>query len=130
MEGIWHKWFLIIVKYIPSIIAIVYLCAAILKCFGIMPMFIPNLFYMSPITALFILSASFTFKFCIWHRLPIYYALMIHGIDCIDYYCNIVITNYIILFIYLTITITFILFGMYLKNRCNKKKRYEQNRNT
>ena len=130
MVEVWHKLFLIIVKYIPFIIAIAYLFASVLKCFGIIPLFIPNLFYMSPITALFILAASFAFKFCIWHRLPIYYALLIQGIDCIEYYSNITITNNVLLFIYLMITITFILVGMYLKNRYNKKKRNGQIRTT
>lgn len=130
MEEICHKLFLILIKYIPFIIALAYLITDIALCFNINLYTIPNLFFMSPITALFILFASFAFKFCIWHRLPIYYALLLHGIACLDYYSKIPITSNIMLFIYLLITIMFILIGMYLKNRYNKKKRYEQNRNT
>ena len=79
---------------------------------------------MSPMIALFILIASLTFKFCIWHRLPIYYALLLHIISTIDYYTNIAISNWFMLFVYLVITIVFILIGMYFKNRYNKKKKY------
>ena len=130
MEEICHKILLILLKYIPFIIAIIYLIVSVLRCFGVMSFIIPNLFFMSPITALFMIVASFTFKFCIWHRLPIYYSLLLHGIVCIDYYCNIPITSSILLFVYLLITIVFIIIGMYLKNRYNKKKRYESDRNT
>jgi hypothetical protein len=130
MEETCHKILLIILKYIPFIIAIIYFTSSILHCFGIRCYLLGNLFFLSPITALFILVASFAFRFCIWHRLPIYYSLILHGIACLDYYCSIPITSNIMLFIYLLITIIFILVGMYLKNRYNKKKRYGQNRNT
>ena len=130
MEETCHKILLIILKYIPFIIAIIYFISSILHCFGIRCCLLGNLFFLSPITALFILVASFAFRFCIWHRLPIYYALILHVTACLDYYCNIPITSNIMLFIYLLITIMFILVGMYLKNRYNKKKRYGQNRNT
>ena len=130
MEELCHKILLILLKYIPFLIAIAYLITSILHCFGIICLIVPNIFYLSPITALFILVASKAFKFCIWHRLPIYYALLLHGIACLDYYCKIPITNNIMLFIYLLITIIFILIGMYLKNQYNKKKKYGQNRNT
>lgn len=123
MEEVCHKILLILLKYIPFIIAIVYLIVSVLRCFGVMSFIMPNLFFMSPITALFMIVASFAFRFCIWHRLPIYYALLLHGIDCINYYCT-PITNNILLFVYLLITIVFIIIGMYLKNRYNKKKRY------
>lgn len=129
MVEIWHKTFLLFVKYVPFIIATVYLIINIASCFGITLIILPNLFYMSPITALFIIAASFAFKFCIWHRLPIYYALLLQGIATIDYYSNVLITSNIMLFVYLIITLIFILLGMYLKNKYNKKK-YEQNRNT
>lgn len=129
MVEIWHKTFLLFVKYVPFIIATVYLIINIASCFGITLIILPNLFYMSPITALFIIAASFAFKFCIWHRLPIYYALLLQGIATIDYYSNVLITSNIMLFVYLIITLIFILLGMYLKNKYNKKK-YEQDRNT
>ena len=77
---------------------------------------------MSPITMLFLICASFVFKFCIWHRLPIYYSAVIQIVSCIDYYCKLEIINNIMLFIYLTITILFILLEMYFKNKHNKIK--------
>jgi hypothetical protein len=83
---------------------------------------LPNLFFLSPISIIFILSASFVFKFCIWHRLPIYYCLTIQLINLIDYYSPIVFTNSTMLFIYIILTIIFILLGMYFKNLQNGYK--------
>lgn len=123
MEGISHKIFLIVVKYLPIIIALGYLITSMLHCFGIICYIIPNLFYMSPITALFMICTSFAFKFCIWHRLPIYYAMILHLMTIIDYYTAITITSFALMFVYLVIAIIFILIGMYLKNRYNKRKR-------
>lgn len=118
-----HKLFLIIVKYLPFIIGIIYFLIAILNCFGIECIVLTNLIFISPISALFILAASFTFKFCIWHRLPIYYCMMLETIGFIDYYAPLLISNNLMLLIHLSITILTILIGMYLKNRYNKKSR-------
>ena len=122
MEEICHKLVLKLLKYIPFIIAIFYFIDSVLNCFGIIVYIVPDIFYMSPITALFMIIASFAFRFCIWHRLPIYYSMILHLLSAIDYYFNIGITNSIILFIIILITIIFIILGMYLKNRYNKMR--------
>ena len=127
-----HKVFLIIVKYIPFILAVGYFIMAIESILNIHPVILPNLFFLSPISIVFILSASFVFKFCIWHRLPIYYCLTIQLINLIDYYSPIVFTNSTMLFIYIIVTIIFILLGMYFKNLHNGYKhnsRSHYNRN-
>lgn len=117
-----YRLILVLVKYLPFIIGVATFISAIYGCYGIQLMWIPNLFFMSPTTALFMVLVSFLFKCCIWHRLPIYYSLLIQIFNIIDYYCKLPITNNIMLFIYLAITILFILIGMYLKNRYNKLK--------
>lgn len=115
-----HKLFLIFVKYLPLVIAIGYFINAILTSLGIIYPTIMHIFYLSPITALFILCASFVFKFCIWHRLPIYYCIILHIISYIDYYTNFLMVNSLALFVYLTLTIFCILLGMYFKNKRNE----------
>ena len=123
MEVNLHKLFLIIVKYLPFIIGMIYFLIAILNCFGIECIVLTNLIFISPISALFILAASFVFKFCIWHRLPIYYCMILEIISFIDYYVPLLIPSNLILLIYLSVTILTILIGMYFKNRYNKKSR-------
>lgn len=118
-----HKLFLIIVKHLPFTIGCIYFLIAVLSCFGVNAIILSNLVFLSPLTAIFILAASFTFKFCIWHRLPIYYCFVLEIVGFIDYYKPLIITSNIVLLIYLLITILFILLGMILKNRYNKKKR-------
>lgn len=117
-----HKLFLLIIKYVPVITAIIYFICCVLGCFQIKTIILPNIFFLSPISALFIICASFTFKFCIWHRLPIYYSLVLQIINIIDYYSPVVFTNNVMLFIYLLITMFFILLGMYFKNKYNADK--------
>ena len=111
---------MIVIKYIPFIIAFGYFISCICTCFGIVPIIIPNIIYMSPVTSLFILCASFAFRFCIWHRLSIYYALVTHAIVLIDYYSSITLSNWIMLFVYLLSAIITILLGMY-----NRKQKGE-----
>ena len=112
-----YKIFLLLVKYLPFIIAILYFISCTLNCFGIYSRFTAQLAFYSPITAVFMLYTSFVFKCCVWHRLPIYYSLILQILININYY--IPISSNIKLFVYLALTITFILFGMYLKNKYN-----------
>ena len=109
-------------KYTPVLIACVYFINAIVSCIGVKLWILQDVFFLSPITALFILCASFVFKFCIWHRLPIYYCIILHIISYIDYYTNFLMFNSLALFVYLTLTIFCILLGMYLKNLHNMKR--------
>lgn len=107
-------------KYVPVLIACVYFINAIASCIGVKLWILQDVFFLSPITALFILCASFVFKFCIWHRLPIYYCIILHIISYIDYYTNFLMVNSLALFVYLTLTIFCILLGMYFKNKRNE----------
>ena len=120
-----YKLFLILVKYLPFIIAVVYFICIMSYCIGVELNGLMNAFFLSPTMAGFILIASFVFKACIWHRLPIYYSLVLQIINTIDYY--IIFTNSIMLYVYLLITIVFILIGMYFKNKLNGKNQKNTN---
>lgn len=71
---------------------------------------------------------SILLKFCIWHRLPLYYSIVIDIINMLDYYITFSINNVIMLAIYLAITGLFILIGMYWKEKHNAKTRTIENR--
>lgn len=118
-----YKILLLAVKYLPLLIAIIYFISIIVGCFGVQLIVIPNLFFMSPITAGFMILVSFVFRCCIWHRLPIYYGLTEQGIAFVDYYSPLVITSSYYIFIHLTIAIVFIILGMYFKNKYNVKRK-------
>ena len=122
ISRIWYKIAIICVKYIPILISICYFIGNICTCFGIALLIISNISHMSLLPIICVLSFSFLLKYCIWHRLPIYYAMLIDVVNWIDYYIHIPVNSAIMLSIYLTITIIFILVGMYLKNKDNKTK--------
>lgn len=113
----------IIVKYIPFVIAIGYLLMAICSCFGISCVWLPVLFRFSMSSFVCLFAISILLKFCIWHRLPLYYAITIDIINTIDYYFVIPISSKVLLLIYLIISIIFISVGMYLKEKHNVKNR-------
>lgn len=133
MEGvskIWHKILLILVKYIPFVIAIFYLICLIFGCCGIQLFILPSLIYISPSCGILILVMSKVLKFCIWHRLPIYYCFLMDILSTIDYKYGITISNVNLIIIYMIITVMFILLGMYLKERYNAKIRVIKNQSS
>lgn len=117
-----YKIFLILLKYLPFLIGLVYLICAIIGLFGVTPTILPTIFYLSPVTIIVWIIASIIFKCCIWHRLPLYYCIVVQSISTFDYYSSVVVTNCLLLLIYLIVTIIFILLGMYLKNMSNVRK--------
>lgn len=101
----------IIIKYFPMLIAILYLLESILSCFSIECLVLGLLDNMSLLPIILILSMSFLLKFCIWHRLPIYYVMVINTINIIDYYFKIPLNSAVMLSIYLIIALVFIFIG-------------------
>ena len=117
----------IIVKYAPLIIAIGYFIISLASCFGIMFPFVSSLCYLSVIPFITIFAVSKLLKFCIWHRLPLWYCVLIDGLNAIFYYFDLPLMGKSMLAIYLTITISFIVLGMCLKEKYNAKTRVIKN---
>lgn len=113
----------IIVKYSPMAIAIGYFIMACASCFGKMIPFISTLCCLSVIPFITLFSISKLLRFCSWHRLPLWYSIIIDGLNSAFYYFNLPIIGKPMLAIYLTITILFIILGMYLKEKRNVKNR-------
>jgi hypothetical protein len=113
----------IIVKYTPFVIGVMYFIQSILFCFGIVIPWLTITYRFSILSLICMLAMSVLLKFCIWHRLPLYYGASIDIINTIDYYITIPISNKSMLVWYLVITGIFILIGMYLKERHNAKNR-------
>lgn len=113
----------VIIKYAPFIIAIGYFIMAISACFGFVPHIISIFCSMSIIPFIVLISISKLLKFCSWHRLPLWYSVLIDLLNAIYFYFNIPIGSKFAIAIYLLITIVFILIGMYLKEKRNVKNR-------
>ena len=114
---------LLALKYSPWFIGIEYFLECILTCFNIQFGILSILFGNSILPLLVIILFSFSLNYCIWHRIPIYYAITNNFINTIDFYIGIPISNKWMLMVYLIIAGLFALIGSYIKNKKNVIKR-------
>lgn len=84
-----YKLELIGIKYIPMVIALLYFIDTILDAYEVEIDILSHLFGMSFLPWCFFLLSSIVFKFCLFHRLPLYYIALNHIISMIDYYIGI-----------------------------------------
>lgn len=123
MEGRLNKKLLLIsIKYSTWVIGIIYLIQIILGAFGVQSILLTYLFGASIFPLMVLIMFSVFLGFCIWHRLPLYYALTANGINLIDYYIGIPIVNKWMLIIYLLLVGIFMMIGCFIKNRNNARK--------
>lgn len=79
-----YKIFLIILKYIPIMIGMCYILNTILYVLGTDLLFLSILSGTSILTLMFLIIASFVFRFRLYHRIFLYYATTIDLINWID----------------------------------------------
>jgi len=103
-----HKWLLIILRWIPMLLAICAVCENILAYFDINIWLFSILGGVSIIPLTFILVASYAFQFCKYHRIPLYYVILNLLISIIDTEFGIPLND--LQYLYLTL----ILFGITL----------------
>lgn len=84
-----YKIELVGIKLIPMIIALAYFIDTILDAYEIDVEFLSHLFGLALLPWCFLLLSSFVFRFCLFHRLPLYYIALNHLISLIDYYIGI-----------------------------------------
>ena len=108
MDKTLYKLELLLIKILPLGIALCYLLNNILSYFNIDAVVLSYIGGMSILPILFILVSSFAFKFCIYHRLPIYYIIISDIINFYDLYIGIPISNKAFLVINMTIAGIFI----------------------
>lgn len=118
-----YKTFLIFIKHIPLTIALIFILSTLFNYIGFS---IPILSYIGGTSYLFLgllYFASFVFRFCILHRIPIYYVAIGNSIGILRKYCLFslsVITMFRIYFILTGIAIIVYIYFLY-KNRGNPK---------
>lgn len=116
-----YKTLLILLKYIPIIIALFYIVNTLGALFGINLPVLSNIAGMSLLTWVFMYLAALVFKFCIYHRMFLYYILVTDIINIIDYYIGIPVDSYGIVMIHSVVIgiLLFIILYFYVKH--NKK---------
>lgn len=110
-----HKIFLLILKVIPLVNALGCLLNTLFAYYNIETPWISFTTGMSLTTWLFIYLATFVFKFCIYHRLPIYYIVLSDIIAYYDIIVGIPINNRSLFTLNLIIAGVFILLIVYFK---------------
>lgn len=80
-----YKIELLLIKVIPFIIMCCYVANSVLSYFEINTIILSIIGGMSILPLIFLFVSSFVFRFCIYHRLPLYYILIT---DIINYYDN------------------------------------------
>lgn len=88
-----YKIELFLIKVIPYIIAGIYLANSILSYFNIRTEVLSYIGGLSLLPLLFLYLSSFVFKFCVYHRLPLYYIAISDIINYFDYLIGIPVSN-------------------------------------
>lgn len=81
-----YKLFLILLKYMPVLLTLVYVSNTILCRLGIDAPILSNIGGLSLFPWIFLYIATYVFKFCTYHRLLLYYILLDDSLNIYDYY--------------------------------------------
>lgn len=107
------KLFRVYLKLIPIVLAILSFLNCVVAYYGIQLKFLAHSFMLFLIS--FVYVASYTLKFCEYHRISLHYIVAIYIINCYDHYIGIPI-DYVELFVmYSVVTFIAIIIGIYLK---------------
>lgn len=110
-----------LLKILPALIACIYLINIFLSYFCIEIKALNYLGHLSIIPMIFIFISSYVFKFCEYHRVPLYYIIVNNTISVIDLYIGIPVTNYELLMIHSLIAGLSIIIIIVLYVKSNKK---------
>ena len=114
-----YKLLLVLLKYIPILISLVYVLNTFATYVGIDIPAANNIAGMSLLTWIFVYIVTIVFKFCIYHRMFLYYILIVDIINIIDYYIGIPISDFQLLMLHSIITGISIFIILFLYIRVN-----------
>ena len=119
MNKLLYKVTVIVLKILPMLLAFIILLNSILSYFNIDLIILSYIGGVSLITILFIYIASYTFKFCEYHRIFLHYIVVTWIINIIDLYIGIPINNleYLCLQMIVARISLFIILYFYLKRK-------------
>ena len=119
MNKLLYKVTVIVLKILPILLAFITLLNSILSYFNVDLVILNYIGGVSLITILFIYIASYTFKFCEYHRIFLYYIVVTWIINIIDLYIEIPINDleYLCLQMIVAGVSLFIILYFYLKRK-------------
>lgn len=108
-------------KYIPMIIALIYILHMGLSYFYIDIPVLSHIAGISLFPWVFMYIATLVFKFCLYHRIFLYYILIVDIINIIDYYIGIPISDLELLMVHIIILGILLFIILYSYVRKNKR---------
>ena len=116
-----HKSYLIFLKYIPHIIAFMYIIYTMFQFINIDLIILGYFMHLSIMSWLFMFISSIVFKYCYVHRLPLYYIALNDISSTVDYYIGIPVSDITLLGIHIVLR-GILIFGYTLYYVRNNKK--------
>ena len=116
-----YKVLILSLKYIPMLISLVYMINTISSYFYIDIPVLSNIAGMSLLSWLFMYLASVVFRFCLYHKMFLYYILITDIINITDYYVGIPVNNLELLMIHSFIGGISLFIILYLYVKSNRK---------
>lgn len=116
-----YKIELYLLKIIPVIAAFIYILNTILSYFYIEIKILNYIGHISLLSLIFLYLSSYVFKFCNYHRIPLYYIVINNTINIIDTYIGIPVTDFEFLMIHSIIIGLFLILTIFLYVKTNKK---------
>lgn len=123
-----YKLLILMLKYIPMLISLVYVLNTALSYFYIDITVLSNLAVMSILPWIFMYLSATVFKFCLYHKTFLYYILVTDIINIVGYYVGIPVKDLELLMIHGTITGLFLFVISCLYVRSHKKLTIEDSR--
>lgn len=115
-----YKVELILIKFIPFILALICFLNTVFSYFGIDLEVLAYVGGASLLTLFFLYVSSYLFKFCTYHRLPLHYVVVNDILNTYDYYVGIPLDDRNLLILYLVITFIFLMLITYSYVKSNK----------
>jgi hypothetical protein len=115
-----HKFFLAFLKIIPMVMAGLYLLNTVLSYFNIDYSIVSYLTGLGLIPWLFILVASYALKFCIYHRLFLWYIVANDIVCWADYNFELPVSDRGYLLLHFIVAGLFIFLILYFHQRCKR----------
>lgn len=116
-----HKFFLAFLKIIPMVMAGLYLLNTVLSYFNIDYSIVSYLTGLGLIPWLFILVASYALKFCIYHRLFLWYIVANDVVCWVDYNFELPVSDRGYLLLHFIVAGLFIFLILYFHQKCKKQ---------
>lgn len=123
-----YKILLLTLKSIPMLTAIGYTLNTLFAYIGIDTPVFSHICGISLLPWAFILLSAYVFKFCIYHRMFLYYVLIIDIINSVDYYIGIPISTMNLFAIHAVIISVFLFLILYFYVKHHKKPSLEYNK--